>query len=143
MADITPVIRDTDAVTISPGSGVTITRSGAAGSYVYTIASSGGSLEVRANGTAKGTRPAIDFVDSASLAWTVTDDAGNNDVNISGTVIAGGAASDLATTGAAVNVSAASPPIAGQVLTATDATHATWQTPSGGGFRSQFLLMGA
>ena len=43
-----------------------------------------------------------------------------------------GAASALATTGADVDVSGASPPSAGQVLTATDATHATWQTPSAG-----------
>lgn len=33
----------------------------------------------------------------------------------------------------AVNVSAATAPSTGQVLTATDNTHATWQTPSGGG----------
>lgn len=32
----------------------------------------------------------------------------------------------------AVSTSAAAAPTAGQVLTATDANHATWQTPSGG-----------
>lgn len=32
-----------------------------------------------------------------------------------------------------VNVASATAPSTGQVLTATDATHATWQTPSGGG----------
>jgi len=46
---------------------------------------------------------------------------------------AGGAASALATTGADVDVSSAAPPTTGQVLTATSATTATWQTPSGGG----------
>ena len=39
----------------------------------------------------------------------------------------------LGTTGADVNVGAAAPPTTGQVLTATSATAATWQTPSGGG----------
>jgi hypothetical protein len=33
----------------------------------------------------------------------------------------------------AVNTSAATAPTTGQVLTATDSTHATWQTPGGGG----------
>lgn len=42
MADITPVVRSTDAITISPGSGISITQSGSAGSYVYTIANTGG-----------------------------------------------------------------------------------------------------
>jgi hypothetical protein len=45
----------------------------------------------------------------------------------------GGPATDLATTGASVNVNAAPPPSTGQALIATDATHATWQNLSGGG----------
>ena len=46
----------------------------------------------------------------------------------------GGAAMALQTTVADVDVSASDPPIAGQVLTAVDATHATWQdVPSGPG----------
>lgn len=45
----------------------------------------------------------------------------------------GGTADALATTGADVDVAAAAPPTTGQVLTATSATTATWQTPSGGG----------
>lgn len=40
---------------------------------------------------------------------------------------AGGAANDLSTTGADVNVSGAAPPAAGEVLTAIDATNASWQ----------------
>jgi len=48
-------------------------------------------------------------------------------------ITAAGPATELDTTGAAVNVNQAAPPTTGQVLTATDATHATWQTPSGGG----------
>jgi hypothetical protein len=40
----------------------------------------------------------------------------------------GGAADALSTTGADVDVAAAAPPTAGQVLRATDATHATWQS---------------
>lgn len=39
----------------------------------------------------------------------------------------------LGTTGADVSVGGAAPPTTGQVLTATNATTATWQTPSGGG----------
>lgn len=39
-----------------------------------------------------------------------------------------------------INVSSATAPSAGQVLTATDSTHATWQTPSsGGGYASWYL----
>lgn len=38
-----------------------------------------------------------------------------------------------------VNVSSATAPSAGQVLTATDSTHATWQTPSGGGSQCEPL----
>lgn len=38
------------------------------------------------------------------------------------------ATSLVTNTGATVDVSAASPPTAGQILSATDATHATWQT---------------
>lgn len=45
----------------------------------------------------------------------------------------GGTANALATTGLPVGVSGAAPPTAGQVLTAIDATHASWQTPSAGG----------
>ena len=45
----------------------------------------------------------------------------------------GGPADSLATTDDAVDVSAASPPVAGQVLTATSATEASWQTPTSGG----------
>lgn len=46
-----------------------------------------------------------------------------------------GPATELATSGAPVNVGDAAAPSTGQVLTAVDATHATWQTPapSGGG----------
>jgi hypothetical protein len=40
------------------------------------------------------------------------------------------AADDLATTGADVNVSGAAPPSAGEVLTAIDATSASWQAPA-------------
>lgn len=43
------------------------------------------------------------------------------------------AAEALATTGADVDVGLSGPPVLGQVLTATSATTATWQTPSGGG----------
>jgi len=45
----------------------------------------------------------------------------------------GSTANALATTGAPVNVSSAAPPTVGKVLTSTDATHATWQTPASSG----------
>jgi hypothetical protein len=51
--------------------------------------------------------------------------AENGDVSLTGSETA----TQLATSGAAVNVIAAAPPSAGQVLKATDATHATWQSP--------------
>ena len=42
-----------------------------------------------------------------------------------------------------VNVSSATAPTTGQVLTATSGTTATWQTPSGGnGNDDQFILAG-
>jgi hypothetical protein len=44
----------------------------------------------------------------------------------------GGPATSLDTTGAAVNVGSSAPPTTGDVLTATSATTATWQAPSGG-----------
>jgi hypothetical protein len=52
-------------------------------------------------------------------------------------------ASALQTTGAAVVVDSAPAPLAGQVLTATSATAATWQTPTGGAiFGSNFAFVG-
>jgi len=43
---------------------------------------------------------------------------------------AGGSADNLSTTGADVNVSGSAPPATGEVLTALDATNASWQAPS-------------
>ena len=54
---------------------------------------------------------------------------------------AGGPAASLDTTGAAVNVGSAAPPTAGDVLTATSATTATWQAPSGGSGLTQPQVM--
>lgn len=56
-------------------------------------------------------------------SWT---DVTSNFLSGTGTV-----AASLGTTGSPVNVNLAAPPTVGQVLEATDATHATWQTPSG------------
>jgi len=66
------------------------------------------------------------FVDSADSILKTKDDAGV--VRPSGV----GTADELATTGAPVDVSAAIPPVAGQVLTATSPTTAVWQ--NGGAF---------
>jgi len=46
----------------------------------------------------------------------------------------------LGTSGTAVNVGSAAPPTTGQVLTATSATTATWQTPSGGPLGARWAL---
>lgn len=54
---------------------------------------------------------------------------------------AGGPASELDTTGAAVDVGSAAPPVAGHVLTATSATAATWQAPSGGSGLTQAQVL--
>ena len=55
----------------------------------------------------------------------------------------GGPAESLDTTGAAVNVGSSAPPNTGDVLTATSATTATWQAPSGGGLsQAQVLARG-
>lgn len=43
-----------------------------------------------------------------------------------------GTAEALGTTGADVDVGSSAPPSAGDVLTAVDATHATWQAPTSG-----------
>lgn len=51
-------------------------------------------------------------------------------------------ANSLATSGAAVVINAAAPPTTGQVLTATSATTANWQTPGAGG-SSPTIVVGA
>lgn len=43
-------------------------------------------LAVRLNGVAVGSRTAINFVDGGGVTWTVTDDAGNSEVDIAATV---------------------------------------------------------
>lgn len=48
----------------------------------------------------------------------------------------------LATTGDPVDVAAAAPPSAGDVLTATDATHAAWAPAGGGGAAALLFLPG-
>lgn len=70
-----------------------------------------------------------------------------NGVNITlgGTLSVTGGVDKLRTASGVVSVSAATAPSSGQVLTATSATTATWQTPTGGAVESlsPFLLMGA
>lgn len=63
-------------------------------------------------------------------------DGGGDEISVaglSGVLADGQKAAELGTTGASVNVDSAAPPSNGQVLTATGATTATWQDPSGGG----------
>jgi len=67
--------------------------------------------------------------DTPNTLW-FTDDTGDDyALGVGGD---GGVADSLSTTGAAVDVAAAAPPSAGQVLVASDATHAIWQTISAG-----------
>ena len=61
---------------------------------------------------------------------TIEDDIDSGAIGGGG---GGGPATSLDTTGAAVNVGSSAPPNTGDVLTATSATTATWQAPSGGG----------
>lgn len=68
---------------------------------------------------------------------TIEDDLDSGAIGGGG---GGGPATSLDTTGAAVDVSASAPPTTGQVLTATSATTATWQTPSGGGLTHPQIL---
>lgn len=68
------------------------------------------------------TTPAVLFC-GATNTWTSLLTAG-------GTVATANALKSATTT---VNVSAATAPTAGQILTAVDGTHATWQSGSGGG----------
>lgn len=71
---------------------------------------------------------------------TIEDDLDSGAIGGGG---GGGPATSLDTTGAAVDVSASAPPTTGQVLTATSATTATWQTPSSGGLtQAQVLARG-
>lgn len=70
---------------------------------------------------------------------TIEDDIDSGAIGGGG----GGPATSLDTTGAAVDVSASAPPTTGDVLTATSATTATWQAPSGGGLtQAQILARG-
>lgn len=69
--------------------------------------------------TAHGTTSQVVGKDDVQILTNKTIDAPTNTVR----------ANKLATTGDAVDVAAAAPPTAGQILTATDATHATWQNP--------------
>lgn len=43
-------------------------------------------LLVRLNGTDIGSQPAVNFLDGGGITWTVTDDAGNEETEISGAV---------------------------------------------------------
>lgn len=82
-----------------------------------------------------GSKKLLTEDDSTAVAahHTSHENGGTDEISVaglSGVLADNQVAGSLDTSGSAVNVDAAAPPSAGQVLTATDATHATWQTPS-------------
>jgi hypothetical protein len=130
------------AATMTVGAGATITQTGGGiinanqltGDPVNTSGRTTGQTLVF-NGTTwvPSNSPATAF--SAITSGTNTTAAMVVGSGASITVAGSGSitATQLATTGAAVVVSSAAPPSVGQVLTATSATAANWQTPGGGG----------
>ena len=135
--------------------GLATSLSGGSGGTVP-YQSSAGVTAMLANGTAgqilqsNGTTLAPTWV-AASSGGTVTSvTSANADATVATTtttpVITLVQTPALRSATTTVNVSAATAPTSGQVLTATSGTAATWQTPSAGGssgFETVFLLMGA
>jgi len=111
------------------GAEVYVTNSGT-GVATVTISGGGGgggsALEIREEGVQVSA--AAEFIDFAGPNVTATSSGLGVRVEATAT---GGAADALSTTGAAVDVSAAPPPTAGQALVATSATTATWQAAGG------------
>lgn len=96
--------------------------------------SAGGYEAMVLNGTAAGSATSTSF---NNLTSGVNDSGQSLVVGSTSTLTATGTgvieATELATTGAAVVINTAAPPTTGQVLTATGATTANWQTGGGGG----------
>jgi len=90
-----------------------------------------GKITVLKDSVLVGIRPKLNFLTGNNMTLTVTEDTTLNAIDVrvdaTGGGGGGGTATDLATVGAAVNVSASAAPTAGQVLTAASATAATWQ----------------
>ena len=90
----------------------------------------GGDITIQAGQTVGGSTGAI-VIPSQTVPTVTTDKLYNDGGTITWNGIdltaSGAAASDLATTGADVNIDLAAPPTIGQFLIATSATTATWQ----------------
>ena len=72
------------------GTGVTLTTTGTAGDGVVTIASTAGTnyQTWRDDGTPATARPNANFVTTATIAMTLTDDAGNTETEVTANVVA-------------------------------------------------------
>lgn len=109
---------------IAQGTNVTITGSGTSGSPYIITSSSTASTAFSALTGSTNTTAAMVVGSGASLGPSGT-----------GTIISTG----LKSASTAIDVSASTAPSTGQVLTATDSTHATWQAPgSGSGISTGF-----
>lgn len=89
-------------------------------------------VELQKGGVTQGTRPTVNLIEGANVTLTVADNPGQNRVDITVAGSSTAPATELATTGASVGIGSSIPPTTGQVLTATNATHATWQDQTGG-----------